>query len=253
MHSISALVLTYNEEDYIENCLKSIKWVDEIVVIDSYSDDRTTEIAEKYTDKIYKRKFDNFSSQRNYGLDKMQGDWVLVVDADERITPELQKEILDKIKDNPGIAYRVPRKNYFLGKWIKYCGWYPDYTLRLFQNKYRYSGRVHENLEINDEIKDLDNPLIHLTYKNLEHYLSKINHYTSLSAEDMYHSGKSTSLFYVIVRPLFEFIEKGIFQKGLLLGGPGILLSILSSYYKFLKYAKLWEKNNVNRGQIINE
>lgn len=178
-------------------------------------------------------------------MDKIKSDWVLVVDADERVTDELKKEIITKIKSNESSAYNIPRKNYFLGKWIKYCGWYPDYTLRLFKNRYRYSGDVHEHLKIDEEIKSLKNPLIHYTYKNLNHYIKKINQYTTLSANEMHNSGRKTSLIYIIIRPILEFIEKAIFKKGILLGGPGILLSILSSYYKFLKYAKLWELNNV--------
>lgn len=243
---ITALILTYNEEDNIEGCLESIKWVDEIIIVDSYSSDTTLEKAKKYTNKIFKREFDDFANQRNFGLDKISTEWVMSIDADERVSKKLKNEILTKISSNRNEAYKIPRKNYFLGKWIKYCGWYPDYCLRLYKNKFKYSGKVHESINLNGKIKNLKNPLIHYTYKNLSHYVKKINHYTRLAADEMYKSGKKVSLLYVVIRPIFQFVKMAIFQKGVLLGGPGILLSILQSYYKFLKYAKLWELNNVN-------
>jgi glycosyltransferase involved in cell wall biosynthesis len=250
MNSIATLVLTYNEEENVKDCLESIEWVDEIVVVDSYSEDNTVELAKEYTDKVYQREFDDFASQRNYGLGQINAEWVLVVDADERVTLELKEEILNRLDNSQAEGYEVPRKNYFLGKWIKYCGWYPDYTLRLFKtNDNEYSGLVHEGIKIEGEVSKLDSDLIHYTYRDLEHYLNKINQYTTLDAEGKYQTGKEKGLIYILLRPVVEFIKKFILKKGFLLGTQGLILSILSSYYQFLKYIKLWEKHEVNSGR----
>ncbi|ACL70635.1 glycosyltransferase family 2 protein [Halothermothrix orenii] len=245
-NSIGALVLTYNEEDNIKDCLESIKWVDEIVVVDSYSDDDTIDICKEYTDKVYARKFDNFSSQRNFGLGKLKTDWVLVVDADERVTPELKEEIYGALQSGPFLAYQVPRKNYFLGRWIKYCGWYPDYTLRLFkvsEGDYKFSGKVHEDVRVNGKVGILKNPLVHLTYRDLSSYIKKMDLYSTLWAEEKFKKGKEVGLLYILLRPPVEFIKKYFLKRGFLSGSEGFILSIVSSYYVFLKYAKLWEQN----------
>ena len=250
MRDIGALVLTYNEAENISDCLASLEWVTELVVIDSYSDDNTLDKARKYTDRIYQREFDDFASQRNFGLEKLSTDWVLVVDADERVTPELKSEIQRVLHEPQAEGYEIPRKNYFLGRWIKYCGWYPDYTLRLFKRENNcYSGLVHEGLDLEGEVKRLDNPLIHYTYRDLEHYLAKINHYTSLDAQKKYQAGTERGLLYILLRPVVEFIKKYFLKKGFLLGAQGLILSVLSSYYQFLKYAKLWEKNSENSNE----
>ncbi|MGM0370289.1 MAG: glycosyltransferase family 2 protein [Bacillota bacterium] len=245
MQELGALVLTYNEEDNISDCLESLDWIEDVVVVDSYSGDNTVELAKEYTTEVYQREFDDFASQRNFGLEQLATEWVLVVDADERVTPELAEEITDRLEDPQSDAYQIPRKNYFLGEWIQYCGWYPDYTLRLFKvEDNSYSGLVHEGLEIEGRVDNLNSPLIHYTYRNLEHYLTKINHYTTLDAQKKYNAGVTKGVLYILLRPVLEFIKKYILKKGFLLGMPGLILAILSSYYQFLKYAKLWEKNS---------
>lgn len=243
--SIATLILTYNEEENLRDCIESVKWSDEIVVIDSYSEDNSVQIALEYTEKVYKRKFDDFASQRNFGLEKIESEWVLVVDADERVTSNLKEEILEKLNNSCVQGYKIPRKNYFLGKWIKYCGWYPDYTMRLFKVAgNRYTGLVHEGLDIEKFVK-LNNPFIHYTYRDIEHYVNKLNHYSTLDAEKKYSAGKRRSILYIIIRPIFEFIKLFILERGFLLGNEGLILSILMSYYQFLKSAKLWEKYNI--------
>lgn len=245
MEKLSALVLTKNEEENIEACLNSINWIEEIVVVDSLSEDNTKEICLDFENVIfYEREFDDFASQRNYGLEKISNPWVFVIDADERCTPELREEIEQELENPKVEGFEIPRKNYFLGKWIKYCGWYPDYTLRLFKNVYRYKGLVHEDPQVKGQINKLENDLIHYTYKDLKSYVDKMNQYTSLDAEKKYKIGKDRDIIYIIFRPFFEFVKKYFFQKGLLLGSQGLILSILSAYYQFLKNIKLWELNN---------
>ena len=244
MGKLTAIVLTYNEEENIEDCLKSISWIDNIIVLDSKSEDKTKDIALSFEQvEFYEREFDNFASQRNYALDKVKTDWVFVIDADERVTKDLEEEII-KILQNPQAAgYEIARKNFFLGKWIKYCGWYPDYTLRLFKSQYRYEGLVHESPVVKGEIDKLKNDFIHYTYKDLESYIAKMNHYTTLDAEKKYQKGKNIGMAYLLIRPFLEFTKKYIFKKGFLLGSQGLILSILSAYYQFLKSIKLWELN----------
>ena len=248
MNKLSALVLTYNEEEHIADCLDSISWIEQVVVVDSYSDDRTKEICQQFDNlDFYENEFKDFASQRNFGLDKIETDWVFVIDADERVTEALKSEIKEMLQLSPAPkaeGYEIARKNYFLGKWIKYCGWYPDYTLRLFKSKYRYSGLVHESPQISGKIERLQNDFIHYTYKDLESYVAKMNQYTTLDAEKKYNSGKSTGIYYMLTRPFLEFIKKYLLKKGFLLGSQGLILSILSAYYQFLKAVKLWELNN---------
>ena len=248
MNKLSALVLTYNEEEHIADCLDSISWIEQVVVVDSYSDDRTKEICQQFDNlDFYENEFKDFASQRNFGLDKIETDWVFVIDADERVTEALKSEIKEMLQLSPAPkaeGYEIARKNYFLGKWIKYCGWYPDYTLRLFKSKYRYSGLVHESPQISGKIERLQNDFIHYTYKDLESYVAKMNQYTTLDAEKKYNSNKKVEISYILIRPLLEFIKKYLLKKGFLLGSQGLILSILSAYYQFLKAVKLWELNN---------
>ena len=240
--SIGVLVITYNEEEMLADCLDSVTWADEIVVVDSDSKDKTREIAKEYTDKVYIREFDNFSNQRNFGLEKLESDWILVLDADERVTPELQAEIEEKIVSGNHDLYQIPRKNFFLGKWIKHAGWYPDYTDRLFKNdqSIRYAGDVHESPTFTGKKGRMDQPMIHYTYRDINHYINKINHYSTLNAEE---SNKKPSIFYVFARPIWEFINVYFIKRGFLLGKEGIIFAMISSLDRFLKYAKLWEKN----------
>ena len=242
MKQLNALVLTYNEEDNIADCLDSIRWVERIVVVDSFSDDQTKEICQQYKNvDFYENEFIDFASQRNFGLNKIETEWVFVIDADERVNDNLKREIMNILNKPEAEGYEIARKNFFLGKWIKYCGWYPDYTLRLFKSKYRYRGLVHESPQIQGKVEKLDNELIHYTYKDLESYLDKMKHYAVLGAEKDFNNNKSTNILYVLIRPIFEFLYMYIFRRGFLLGSQGIIISFVFSYYKFIKYALLWE------------
>jgi glycosyltransferase involved in cell wall biosynthesis len=244
MEKLTALVLTYNEEDNIKECLESINWIDKIIVVDSFSEDKTKEICLQFDNlEFHEKEFMDFASQRNFALEKVDTEWVFVIDADERATKSLEEEIEKTLAKADAEGYKIPRKNYFLGKWIKYCGWYPDYTLRLFKSKYRYQGLVHESPQIKGRITKLKNPFIHYTYKDLESYVDKMNQYTTLDAEKKYKAGKSVDVPYILIRPFLEFIKKYIVKKGFLLGSQGLILSLLSAYYQFLKNIKLWELN----------
>jgi glycosyltransferase involved in cell wall biosynthesis len=245
MDQLSALILTYNEEDNIRECLESVNWIERVVVIDSYSEDKTRLICEEFNNvDFYQNYFKDFSSQRNYGLAKIESEWVFIIDADERVTESLKNEIqnLSDVDDIDG--FNIMRKNYFLGKWVKCCGWHPDYNLRLFRNKYRYEGVVHEKFNVEGKVKKLNNGFIHYTYKSTKEYAKKIIQYADLGAEKEYNSGKKVSIIYIFIRTILEFIKLFIFQKGFLGGVRGFILSIMMSFYKFLKYTILWEKNH---------
>lgn len=243
---VSVAIITRNEEKKIREALESVKDFEEIVIVDSFSDDRTVEICRNYTDRIFQIEWRGYSEQKSLAISKTTLNWVLVIDADERVTEELKKEIMEKIKDQTISGYYIPRKNFFLGKWIKHCGWWPDYTLRLFQ---RQTGRldrrlVHEKIVVNGKTDYLREPLLHYTYESIEEFIEKMQKYSTLSALDFI--GQNPSKFKVLLKlffsPPFTFFKMFIIRKGFLDGQRGLILSLLYSFHSFLKYAKSWER-----------
>lgn len=243
--TLSVIVITHNEERNIVECLQSVSWANEIIVVDSQSNDRTVELARKFTEKIFVTEWLGFGAAKNFALQQAINDWVLWADADERVTPELAKEIQEVIRhvEIPYHGYEVARRAYFLGKWIKHCGWYPGYVVRLFRRTAaRFSTiRVHEKLQVNGTIGRLKHELLHYTDENLFHYFSKFNRYTSLAAQDLADAGKRFSMYDLLFRPPFLFLKTYILRLGFLDGIHGLILCLLSSTYVLTKYAKLWE------------
>lgn len=245
MSSLSVLVITKNEEHNIDDCLSSVTWADELVVVDSYSTDRTSELARKYTDKVMVTEWLGYAATKNLALEHCQSDWILWIDADERITPESRREIEQLLaSDPPENGFEIPRKAYFLGRWIAHCGWYPGYVLRLFRrSKGTFNDKqVHEGVELEGERGQLQEPLLHFTDPDLEHYMQKFNRYTSLAADELYQRGRRAGAFSIIFRPLHMFLKMYILRRGFLDGIQGFILCLLSSGYVAMKYAKLWEK-----------
>lgn len=243
--SLSVICITRNEEQNIEACLRSVEWADEIIVVDSGSVDTTVELAKRSTSKVYVRPWEGYGSAKNFALSQCTMEWVLSIDADERITDDLREEISSIVLKNSRIydAYSVPRKAYFLGKWIKHCGWYPARITRLFR---RTAGsfselHVHESLRISGNIGDLRSDLLHFTDPNLFHYFEKLNKYTTLATKDMTRSGKRFTLFAMLVKPIWTFVRMFFLRLGFLDGLHGFILSVLSAGYVFTKYAKLWQ------------
>jgi glycosyltransferase involved in cell wall biosynthesis len=249
--TVSAIVITYNEETNIKECLESLKWCDEIIIVDSKSSDRTIEIAGEFTDKIAISGNIPYGEKRNIGIDMATGEWILWIDADERITNELQNEIIAVIQ--PGAAdyeaYLINRKSFFISKFIKHCGWYPDSTLRLFK---RSSGTrfnsllVHESAVYSGEKGRLKNDILHYTDRDFEHYIKKLNSYTSLSAEELKEKGKKAGFFDIIFRPAFTFFKMYFLRSGFLDGYIGLVLCTLSSIHVSVKYSKLYLLNKNN-------
>lgn len=248
---ISALLICYNEEKIIRRCLESIKWIDEIVVVDAYSTDETLKICKQYTDKIYEKKWEGFSRQKIFGLTKCNGDWIFSIDADEICTEELKNEIISKTKENNTSfdGFLIPRKNFFRKKQLKFGGSYPDYQLRLFRkSKATLNDRlVHESFTVKGKISKLNNPLEHYPYRSFKQYIDKINSYTTLSAEEKYTKGKKTNLFLIIFKPLFEFKKNYFLQLGFLDGFAGFYKALFHYITKLLTEIKLWELIHNNK------
>lgn len=245
---LSVAIITYNEEDNIGDALESVKWADEIVVIDSFSTDRTQEICRQYTDKIYSVEWSGFAEQKNRAVSLTRYPWVLVLDADERVTDALRDEILSIVKNTGSDkrlmdGYYIPRKNYFSGRWIRHGGWWPDYSLRLFRrDKGLFERReVHEIIKINGKVGYLKNPLEHYTYKNIEDYLKRMDNYSTLAAKELFKNGRRANIIDITLRPLFTFCRMFFLRSGILDGVYGVILAVLYSLYTFSKYSKLWE------------
>lgn len=250
MNKISAVVSVYNEEKNIERCLQSLRFADEIVVVDNGSTDKTVELAKKFTNKIYSQKNDpaKIDLQKNFGFEKASGDWILSIDADEWVTPELAEEIKSVIL-NPksGISgFLMPRKNIIFGKWIEHSGWYPDFQLRLFKKgKGKFTkAHVHEPLSLDGETGYLKNELVHHNYDTISQFLQKaINIYVPNEAKNYLDKGYVFSYADAIRFPFKEFLSRFFLREGYKDGFHGLMLAMLMGFYHFLIFAKLWEQN----------
>lgn len=249
---VTAYVITYNEEKKIKDCLESIKWADEIVVLDSFSTDRTVEICKEYADKVVQEKFEGFGKLRNTALAHTSNDWIFSLDSDERATEEIKNEILGLLAEGPKKdAYYVPRKTHFMGKWIRHCGWYPDYRQPQFFNKkkMKYTEQlVHETYELDGEIGYMKEHVLQFPFIDLDQYFEKMDRYSSLRAREMAKEGKKFSILNVIFNPIAMFVRMYIQKLGILDGRHGFILSLLYAYYTTLKYIKLWEKQESKNG-----
>ncbi len=242
---LTVIIITLNEEQNISECLSGVMWADEIIVADSFSTDKTVEIAKTFTDKVIQFEWKGYSAAKNYALQLAQNNWVLSLDADERVTPELSIEIQSILESAGGSfdGYEIARRAYFLGKWIKHCGWYPGYTTRLFKKNMGSfnSSLVHERLDLKGKLGRLKNDLLHYTDRNIFQYFEKFNRYTTLAAGEMAGKGKKFRITDLIFRPLFTFGKMYFIRSGWLDGLHGLILSVFSATYVFTKYAKLWE------------
>lgn len=226
---ISVVIAAKNEEKNLRDCLKSVAFADEVVLVDDESDDATVKIASQYGARIFHRQLDGFASQKNFGIDKTTRDWVLVLDADERISPELAAEITDLKPSDHIVAYSMPFKNYLGSKWLRHGGLYPDKHNRLFnKTKAHYSQReIHEQLRINGQTAQLNGSIIHLTYKNYRDYLRKVKKYASLEANWVKRKpGRS-----LIIKTFFVRLIK---EKGYLDGLAGLISAALLAYYQYI-------------------
>lgn len=241
MTKISAIIPTLNEEIHIEAAIKSVNFADEIIVIDSYSADKTIEIAEKFDVKIIKRKFDNFSNQKNYAIQQAKNSWIYILDADERVTPEVRKEILNAVKKTKDkVGFFVRRSFYFAGKNINYGGCQRDKVVRLFLKEHcTYKGIVHEKIVANGKLGLFKNKIEHYSYKSYDHYISKMNYYGALRAKQYFKEGKKVNLFHILIKPPARFIIHYFIRLGFLDGFPGYTFAKAQAYGVLARYIKL--------------
>lgn len=241
---LTVTVITKNESANIAAALESVAWADETIVVDSGSTDDTVAIARAHATRVEVRDWQGYSAQKDYAAGLASNDWILSLDADERVTPELAGEIRTLLeRDPPARGYRVPRTTWYLGRWIHSTDWYPDYQLRLYDRRAgRWNGRrVHESIELQGTPGMLGHELQHYAYRNISHHLSTIDRYTTLAAEQWLAEGRRTDALEMCLQPPFAFLRNYVLRRGLTDGTAGLLISVLNSYYVFLKFAKLWE------------
>ncbi|MCD6294863.1 MAG: glycosyltransferase family 2 protein [Deltaproteobacteria bacterium] len=243
---LSACIICHNEEKNIKRCLDSLKWVHDIIVVDSMSSDRTVEIAKGYTDRIFQRPWPGYAAQKNFALSKAETDWVLSLDADEAVSKALRDEISAEIvKPETPDGYRMPRRSFYQGRWINHSGYYPDRQLRLFKReKGRWvGGRVHERMAVEGRIGDLKQDLRHYPYGgSISGQLETVNSFSTLLSKDMYDQGKRFHLALLFSRPLFKFLEVYVLKRGFMDGLPGLIIAVSDAYAMFVRYVKLRER-----------
>lgn len=243
MLKLSAIIPTFNEEKNIEAAIQSVLFVDEIIIIDSYSTDKTIDIAKKYNVRIIERTFDNFSNQKNYAIENAKHEWIVLLDADERIGGKLKVEIQNIIKNGPkASAYWVYRRNYLLGREIKYSGWQNDKVIRLIERDVcKYNGKlVHEEIALPKKTAFLKHKLDHYTYKDFDSFINKKNKVAQLQAEMLAAENKKASIGKLLIKPTYRFINHYFLRGGFLDGFPGFFISSFYFYTIFTRYIKLW-------------
>jgi glycosyltransferase involved in cell wall biosynthesis len=243
MTKLSVIIPTYNEIDYIEDAIKSINFADEIIVIDSFSTDGTKEKAMALGCKVLAREFDNFSAQKNYAINYATGDWILFIDADERVSQRLKIEMLSEIDKNTNAGYKLSFPHFYMNRFLYHK---VDKVLRLVKNKnVKFSGDVHEKLHIEGTIGTLKNFMIHYTYKGLFHLIHKKDSYAWFQAKTSIEKGKKVTIFHLFFKPIYRFFSSYILKRGFLDGVPGLALASINAYGVFSRYAKmiLIEKN----------
>lgn len=255
--NISATIITLNEEDNLPRCLASLEGiVDEIVLVDSFSTDRTLQIAQDHGCQVLTRKFSGYTEQKNFATEHCHYDWILGIDADEVLSEELRSSLL-KLKSSPCSefwAYRFNRLTSYCGEWIRYCGWYPDARIRLWHRHHaRWEGeKIHEQVVCDDsaKVKLLSGDLLHYSYNSIDEHISQANKFSSISAEVAFKKNKKADLIKdCILNPLYTFFNKFILRKGFLDGERGFIICVLSAYSNFLKYSKIRMLHEKHRHQ----
>jgi len=241
---VSAIVITLNEAANIDACLESIAWTDEVIVVDSGSTDDTADRARAHGAKVIVREWPGYSAQKNFAASECRHDWILSVDADERVTPALASEIRSTLQA-PGdtAGYRIPRVAWHLGRWIRTTDWYPDFQLRLYNRRLaNWPARlVHESVHANGPVRYLRHELQHYAYRDISHHHDVMDRYTSLAARQMHEQGRRASMTDVWLHPPAAFLRNYVLKRGFTDGVPGLIISAMNAHYVFLKFAKLWE------------
>ena len=240
---ISACIIAFNEEDRIEECIGSLDFCDEVLVVDSHSQDRTRELAAAAGARVVERDWPGHLEQKEFTVREATHDWVLCVDADERIDQDLRQEIIElRDKNFPGRnGWRMPRMSFYLGRWIRHGTWYPDLQLRLFNRQHGHWGGTnpHDRVQLQGDAGLLKGHLLHIPYRNLSEHLRTIDNYTTILARGMYQRGKRGGLLNLVVNPVVRFFRYYVLKRGFLDGWHGLVMALLAAYYVSLKYIKL--------------
>ena len=255
---VSATVITFNESANLRAALESVSWADEIVVVDSESSDDTVAIAREFTDKVFVRPWPGYIAQKNFAAGQAAHDWILSLDADERISPPLAvvlrallrlpgapatRTLRGGVEPPAAAGYRLPRVTFHLGRWIRSTDWYPDYQLRFYdRRRARWTGRyVHESVTADGPVVDLHGEILHYAYRDLAHHFQTIDRYTTLAARQMFEDGRRAGLLDLAVHPPAAFLRNYVLRGGFRDGVPGLIVSAMNARYVGLKFAKLWE------------
>jgi glycosyltransferase involved in cell wall biosynthesis len=245
---LSVTVIAKNETRNIARALESVAWADEIIVVDAESADDTVAIARRFTDHVIVHAWAGYIDQKNFAASQASHDWILSLDADERVTPALADDIQKTLAASPSAAaYRMPRATWHLNRWIRTTDWYPDYQVRLYDRRAaRWIGRhVHEAISADGPTGALRGELQHFPYDDIADHLSTINLYTTYAAKQMNEEGRSSGLLQIVGHPPLAFLRNYIAKGGIKDGVPGLIISSLNAYYVFLKFAKLWQLRKV--------
>jgi glycosyltransferase involved in cell wall biosynthesis len=246
MSTIAVTIITKDEAHNIRACLESVRWAAEIVIIDSFSADGTAEIARGMGATVFQQQWQGFGQQKNSAIDKAHGSWILSLDADERVPPPLRREIEEVAsQENAFDGYRIARKNFFRGKWIRRGGWYPDYTIRLFRKGVgRFQERaVHEKVIVDGRVGCLEHPLEHYTYTSAADFLQRMERYSRLAAMELSQETRRSPWHTLTLRPLFTFVKMYCLKRGFMDGQAGLFLAISYAYYTFLKYYRFYAED----------
>jgi len=250
---ISACVTAGNEERNIARCLESLRWCDEIVVVDSFSRDGTVEICRRYTDRVVQHEWLGYIGQKNHAIGLASHSWVLVLDADEEVSPGLRDEILAALEadGNDYGGYLFPRQVHYLGRWIRHGEWYPDVKLRLFRRELgRAEGREpHDHIVVRGRIRRLEHPIHHYTYDDLRDHVETMNRFSSITAREQFREGRRFHWTDILFRPLWRFLKAYVFKRGFLDGRRGLLIASISAFGVMVKFAKLWEQEVAERSR----
>lgn len=250
---ISAAIITKNEADNICACLESLSWVDEIVVVDSGSTDATVEIVKRYTDKVYTEPWSGQGRQKNRAIDLCRGPWILSIDADERIPSRLAAEIRNALADNPDRVFAVRRKNMYRNQWIRHCGWWPDWVIRVFRKETaEFSTHIiHESIQTALPVDKLTQPLIHYSFKSPQDFLQRAAWYAHHKAVEMHQAGRKASIWTAISHACFSFLHTYFIRLGLLDGAAGLLIStsnFVGVFYRYMIIRDLGKRNEPTPG-----
>jgi len=252
---VSVIITTFNEEVNVGECIESALWADEILLVDSFSKDRTLEIARRYPITILEREYFGSAAQKNWAIDRVQHDWVLIIDADERVPEALAREILAVLANEPRVnGFYIRRENVFIDKVIRHSGWSTDKVVRLFRkDKGRYPNRrVHADLEIEGDVPVLQHAFLHYTFRTFDQYFPKFLNYAEWGAAQAFRDGRRAGVVELVFRPWWRFLRTYVLQLGVLDGVHGFVLCVLQAFGVFLKYARLWEyRIRERRGEAV--